>query len=77
MLTRLRIRDTSLTHGSMMVESEARCEECQEPLTVAHLEDRCAAFSDQRHLYLSPPHTLKIVVEEDCGIESPYFPKGD
>ena len=68
-LTRLRIVHTRLTHGPMMAKSEARCEECQEPLTVAHIVERCATFSDQRRRTLSPPYTLKNVLGEDCDIE--------
>lgn len=33
--------------------SEARCKGCQEPVTVAYTVERCAAFSNQRRMYLS------------------------
>lgn len=52
-----------------MAEVEARCEGCQEPLTVAHVVERCAVFSDLRRMYLSPLFTLKNVLEEDCVID--------
>lgn len=46
------------TRDWLMDKSEAR-DECQESWTVAHVLDKCVAFSDQRYMYLSPPYTLK------------------
>nr|BDT63038.1 MAG: hypothetical protein [Trachysalambria curvirostris nimavirus] len=70
-LTRLRIGHTRLTHGWLMAGGQPpHCEGCQEPLTVAHVVERCAEFSDQRRRYLSPPFTLRSVLGEDCDIDS-------
>lgn len=52
-----------------MVKSEARCEGCRRPLTVAHAVERSAAFSDQRRLYLPPSCALKSALGEDYDVK--------
>ena len=62
-LTRLKIGHTRLTHGYLMAgDPPPVCEECQEPLSVAHVVEKCAAFSAERRRYFAPPCTLKSVL---------------
>lgn len=56
--------------GPMMSKSEACCEGCQGTLTVPHVGERCAAFSDKIHMFSSPPIYDENVLGEDCDIES-------
>ena len=68
-LTRLKIGHTRLTHGYLMAKETAPvCEACQEPLTVAHVVEKCAVFSAARQRYLAPPCTLRSVLGELCDI---------
>ena len=67
--TRLKIGHTRLTHGFLMAgDTPPVCEECQEPLSVAHVVERCAAFSAARQKYLAPPCTLKSVLGDSCDV---------
>ena len=68
-LTRLKIGHTRLTHGHLMAnEPPPVCEECQEPLSVAHVVEKCAAFSAARARHLAPPCTLKSVLGDPCEV---------
>ena len=67
--TRLKIGHTRLTHGFLMAkDTPPVCEECQEPLSVAHVVERCAVFSAARQKYLAPPCTLKSVLGDSCDV---------
>ena len=68
-LTRLKIGHTRLTHGHLMANDPPPvCEECQEPLSVAHVVEKCAAFSAARARHLAPPCTLKSVLGDPCKV---------
>lgn len=69
-VTRLKIGHTRLTHGRLMAGDTTPpvCEECQEPLSVAHVVERCAAFSAARQRHLAPPFTMKNVMGDSCNV---------
>ena len=70
-LARLRIGHTRLTHGWLMAgDASPLCEDCREPLTVAHVLVECAALTAKRVQHLRPPYTLESVLGEGCDVDS-------
>ena len=68
-LARLRIGHTRLTHGWLMAgDARSLCEDCGEPLTVAHVLVDCAALAAKRARHLRPPYTLESVLGEGCDV---------
>ena len=68
-LARLRIGHTRLTHGWLMAGGERTlCESCQEPLTVAHVLEKCGALTAARTKCLKPPYTLAGMLGEGCNV---------
>ena len=68
-LARLRIGHTRLTHGWLMAGTECPlCEDCQVPLTVAHVLVDCPSLAELRARHLEPPYTLRVVLGEGCDV---------